>query len=110
MLPTIAREADAVVMIDQRKLPAQEIYVRCTGELYTRRVDEPATKNATGQGYVVVPPYRAPHHSCIRSQPDFGLSQRHVRLLYYRVGAAHSDENACYRRVFTAGGRPRRGR
>jgi methylthioribose-1-phosphate isomerase len=28
MLPTIAREADAVVMIDQRKLPAQEIYVR----------------------------------------------------------------------------------
>ena len=29
MLPTIAREEDAIVMIDQRKLPAQEIYVRC---------------------------------------------------------------------------------
>src|SRR5262245_8294314 len=29
MLPTIARDADAIVMIDQRKLPAQEIYVRC---------------------------------------------------------------------------------
>jgi methylthioribose-1-phosphate isomerase len=29
MLPTIAREADAIVMIDQRKLPAEEIYVRC---------------------------------------------------------------------------------
>src|SRR3954471_22572992 len=29
MLPTIAREDDAVVMIDQRKLPAQEVYVRC---------------------------------------------------------------------------------
>jgi methylthioribose-1-phosphate isomerase len=29
MLPTIAREEDVVVMIDQRKLPAQEIYVRC---------------------------------------------------------------------------------
>jgi methylthioribose-1-phosphate isomerase len=29
MLPTIAREADAVVMIDQRKLPTEEIYVRC---------------------------------------------------------------------------------
>jgi methylthioribose-1-phosphate isomerase len=29
MLPTISREADAIVMIDQRKLPAQEIYVRC---------------------------------------------------------------------------------
>jgi methylthioribose-1-phosphate isomerase len=29
MLPTIAREDDAVVMIDQRKLPARELYVRC---------------------------------------------------------------------------------
>src|SRR3954467_11525855 len=29
MLPTIAREADVVVMIDQRKLPGAEIYVRC---------------------------------------------------------------------------------
>ncbi len=29
MLPTIAREADAIVMIDQRKLPKEEIYVRC---------------------------------------------------------------------------------
>jgi len=28
MLPTIAREDDAVVMIDQRKLPAEEVYVR----------------------------------------------------------------------------------
>jgi methylthioribose-1-phosphate isomerase len=30
MLPTISRESDAVVMIDQRKLPGEEIYVRCT--------------------------------------------------------------------------------
>jgi methylthioribose-1-phosphate isomerase len=29
MLPTIAREEDVVVMIDQRKLPAEEVYVRC---------------------------------------------------------------------------------
>jgi methylthioribose-1-phosphate isomerase len=29
MLPTIAREDDVIVMIDQRKLPAQEVYVRC---------------------------------------------------------------------------------
>ncbi|MEQ1871884.1 MAG: S-methyl-5-thioribose-1-phosphate isomerase, partial [Vicinamibacterales bacterium] len=29
MLPTIAREDDVIVMIDQRKLPAKEIYVRC---------------------------------------------------------------------------------
>lgn len=29
MLPTIERQRDLVVMIDQRKLPAQEIYVQC---------------------------------------------------------------------------------
>jgi methylthioribose-1-phosphate isomerase len=29
MLPTIAWESDAVVMVDQRKLPGQERYVRC---------------------------------------------------------------------------------
>jgi methylthioribose-1-phosphate isomerase len=29
MLPTIAREGPEVVMIDQRKLPAKEVYVRC---------------------------------------------------------------------------------
>src|SRR5919201_172876 len=29
MLPTIARENDVVVMIDQRKLPVEEVYVRC---------------------------------------------------------------------------------
>src|SRR5213076_805819 len=27
--PTVVREADAIVMIDRRKLPAQEVYVRC---------------------------------------------------------------------------------
>src|SRR6188472_2142394 len=29
MHPTVVREEDAVVMIDQRKLPASEVYVRC---------------------------------------------------------------------------------
>jgi methylthioribose-1-phosphate isomerase len=29
MLPTIEWKDDAVVMIDQRKLPGAEIYVRC---------------------------------------------------------------------------------
>src|SRR5205809_2092792 len=29
MLPTIDREGDLIVMIDQRKLPGQEVYVRC---------------------------------------------------------------------------------
>ncbi len=29
MLPTIDRQQDVIVMIDQRKLPGQEVYVRC---------------------------------------------------------------------------------
>src|SRR6478609_2135180 len=29
MLPTIALDGNEVVMIDQRKLPSQEVYVRC---------------------------------------------------------------------------------
>jgi len=29
MLPTIEWQSDAVVMVDQRKLPGQEIYLRC---------------------------------------------------------------------------------
>src|SRR6185503_8146131 len=29
MLPTIEWQADAVVMIDQRKLPGEEVYVHC---------------------------------------------------------------------------------
>jgi methylthioribose-1-phosphate isomerase len=37
MLPTIAREDDIVVMIDQRKLPAQEVYVRCKTALEVAR-------------------------------------------------------------------------
>src|SRR4029079_6157305 len=37
MLPTIAREEDVVVMVDQRKLPAQEVYVRCKTALEVAR-------------------------------------------------------------------------
>src|SRR5881392_4077683 len=29
MLPTIDLQADVIVMVDQRKLPAAEVYVRC---------------------------------------------------------------------------------
>src|SRR4029453_14153149 len=29
MLPTIDRQEDVIVMVDQRKLPGQEVYVRC---------------------------------------------------------------------------------
>src|SRR5262250_492125 len=29
MLPTIAREGHVIVIIDQRKLPSKEVYVRC---------------------------------------------------------------------------------
>lgn len=30
MLPTIAWQEDGIIMVDQRKLPAKEVYVRCT--------------------------------------------------------------------------------
>jgi hypothetical protein len=93
--------------VDTRQLPAsrpvEEIHVNCPHAMYARRVDKPAIKNVTGQGYVVVPPYRSPHHSCIGSQADFGLSQRHVRLSYDRKGVARSEEHPGYRRVVAAG-------
>jgi hypothetical protein len=71
--------------------------------MHARRVDKPTIKNVAGQGYVVVPPYRSPRHSCIGSQADFGLSQRHVRLSYDRKGVARSEEHPGYRRVSAAG-------
>src|SRR5260370_12990715 len=37
MFPPIAGEADAVGMIDQRKLPAEELYVRCKTALEVAR-------------------------------------------------------------------------
>ena len=82
--------------------PVEQIHVGCRDQ-YTGRVDKPAIKDVTGQGYLVVTPYRPPHHSCIGSQAYYGLSQRRVRLSYDRKGAAHSDENPGYRRVFVAG-------
>src|SRR5437762_8921073 len=51
MLPTIAREADAIVMIDQRKLPAQEIYVRCkTGPEVARAIKTMVIRGAPAIG------------------------------------------------------------
>jgi methylthioribose-1-phosphate isomerase len=51
MLPTIARDADAVVMIDQRKLPAQEIYVRCkTGPDVARAIKTMVIRGAPAIG------------------------------------------------------------
>src|SRR5437867_6207450 len=51
MLPTIAREADAVVMIDQRKLPAQEVYVRCkTGPEVARAIKTMVIRGAPAIG------------------------------------------------------------
>jgi methylthioribose-1-phosphate isomerase len=37
MLPTIEWQPDAVVMIDQRKLPGQEVYVRCSTAIEVAR-------------------------------------------------------------------------
>jgi methylthioribose-1-phosphate isomerase len=51
MLPTIAREADAVVMIDQRKLPSEEIYVRCkTGGDVARAIKTMVIRGAPAIG------------------------------------------------------------
>jgi methylthioribose-1-phosphate isomerase len=51
MLPTIAREADAVVMIDQRKLPSEEIYVRCkTGPEVARAIKNMVIRGAPAIG------------------------------------------------------------
>ncbi len=37
MLPTIARDGDVIIMIDQRKLPVQEVYVRCKSAAHVAR-------------------------------------------------------------------------
>src|SRR5436309_8548922 len=51
MLPTIAREDDTVVMIDQRKLPTQEIYVRCkTGAEVARAIKTMVIRGAPAIG------------------------------------------------------------
>src|SRR4249920_3760413 len=51
MLSTIAREADAVVMIDQRKLPSKEIYVRCkTGAEVARAIKSMVIRGAPAIG------------------------------------------------------------
>src|SRR5438876_4293949 len=51
MLPTIAREGDFVVMIDQRKLPAQEVYVRCkTGAEVARAIKTMVIRGAPAIG------------------------------------------------------------
>src|SRR5437667_4903856 len=51
MLPTIAREDDTVVMIDQRKLPAQEVYVRCkTGPEVARAIKSMVIRGAPAIG------------------------------------------------------------
>jgi methylthioribose-1-phosphate isomerase len=51
MLPTIAREPGAVVMIDQRKLPSEEIYVRCkTGADVARAIRTMVIRGAPAIG------------------------------------------------------------
>src|SRR6266480_1339362 len=51
MLPTIAREDDTVVMIDQRKLPAEEVYVRCkTAAEVARAIKTMVIRGAAAMG------------------------------------------------------------
>lgn len=51
MLPTIAREDDAVVMVDQRKLPSREVYVRCrTAQEVARAIKSMVIRGAPAIG------------------------------------------------------------
>src|SRR6187401_2234505 len=51
MLPTIEWQADAVVMIDQRKLPGQEVYVHCkTGPEVARAIKTMVIRGAPAIG------------------------------------------------------------
>lgn len=89
--------------VDTRQLPAlrpiEKIHIGCRQDANTGCINQPAMKNITGQGHVVVPQFRSPHHSCVGPHADFGLSQCRVRLLDEGKGAADSDENSDYRRV-----------
>ena len=54
MLPTIEWQDDAVVMIDQRKLPAQEIYVKCrTSKEVARAIKNMVIRGAPAIGVAV---------------------------------------------------------
>jgi methylthioribose-1-phosphate isomerase len=54
MLPTIEWQDDAVVMIDQRKLPAQEIYVKCrTSKEVARAIKKMVIRGAPAIGVAV---------------------------------------------------------
>ena len=51
MLPTIAWEEDAVVMVDQRKLPVREVYVRCrTAREVARAIQKMVIRGAPAIG------------------------------------------------------------
>jgi methylthioribose-1-phosphate isomerase len=51
MLPTIAWDGDAIVMVDQRKLPTREIYVRCrTGHEVAKAITTMVIRGAPAIG------------------------------------------------------------
>jgi len=51
MLPTIAWEDDVIVMVDQRKLPASEVYVRCkTGNEVAKAIKNMVIRGAPAIG------------------------------------------------------------
>ena len=51
MLPTIAWEGDEIVMVDQRKLPAREVYVRCrTARAVAKAVQKMVIRGAPAIG------------------------------------------------------------
>ena len=56
MLPTIEWQDDAVVMVDQRKLPTQESYIRCkTAKEVARAIKKMVIRGAPAIGVVSRP-------------------------------------------------------
>ena len=79
MLPTIDREGDVVVMIDQRKLPAQEVYVRCkTAAEVARAIKTMVIRGAPAIGVAAAMGHRdrhAPQHGDRHAEVHRGVSE-----------------------------------
>jgi methylthioribose-1-phosphate isomerase len=50
MLPTIKWEDNQVIMVDQRKLPAEEVYVRCSDYVQVAEAIETSSGSKTNFG------------------------------------------------------------
>ena len=85
MLPTIAWEGDVVVMVDQRKLPAREVYVRA------RTATEVAKAIKTMEGR------QQPRTSAFADQDAKTLGKKRDLEGDYLLSAAASHESSSRR-------------